>query len=84
MSNARIEQYLSYSSFNKRIPEVVSASNIQNLRLKVGILTKIDFVALADVIAIIDQFFVQEVEFVFVGDDSYTGLRGEDLFGFDL
>jgi hypothetical protein len=80
-----IEQYLSEpSSFNERIPKVIGASNIQNLGLEVGILTKVDPVAFADVVTIVDQLLVQVVKFVIVGDHTHAGLRGKYLFGLDL
>jgi hypothetical protein len=72
------------SSFNEGVPEAVGAADIQDLGLKVGVLAKVEAVAFADVVTVVDEFLVEEVEFVFGGDNSHTRLRGEDFADWHL
>lgn len=49
-----------------------------------GVFAKVDTVFLADVIAIVDEFLIEEVELVVLCYHSHAGLGGKDLFGLDL
>lgn len=71
------------SSFDEGVPEMVGSSDVQHLG-QVGVFAQIDSVLLADVVAVIYQFFVEEVELVVSGDHPYAGFTSKDLFGLDL
>lgn len=73
-----------YSSFNECVSETVGASNVQNLRWEVWIFADVHSVLFTDIVAVIYQFFVEEVELVVICDHSYAWFRGEYLFGIDL
>lgn len=70
------------SSFDQRVPEMIAASNIKHLRIKVLVLAYKQTIVFVDEIAVINQFFVQVVDLSVLSHDPHTGLRRKYLLGF--